>query len=261
MKYCLAITTYNNFKSLDLLLNDLIHHKKKYDFIFIIDDCSPNANDELNQIINKYNNHFSKISFHTFDKNFGGATRSRNYCINYLKENEELIDFVTFLDQDDKVDNKFLEIIDPILTSNNKIDAINGKYIRNNLVKKNYINENNLLKKINFHDFKYHNFISMSGFTLKLKNNFLSRFSEEKKINAIEDYDFYLKFIKEGFNFYYLNQNLIEYSYYYSPRHLSSNKLKMLMKFSLVNGRNFGFLFLPFRILVWATINILKRIL
>ncbi len=261
MKYCLAITTYNNFKSLDLLLNDLRYHNKKYDFIFIVDDSSDNAKYELNQIVDKHSNYFSKILFHTFDKNFGGATRSRNFCINYLKENKKQIDFITFLDQDDKLDSNFLAIIDSILKNNNKIDAINGNYKRENLLKKNYINKNNLIKKINLSDFKYHNFISMSGFTLKLKNNFLTRFSEDKRMNAIEDYDFYLKFIKEGYNFYHLNQNLIEYSHYYSPQHLSSNKLKMLIKFSLVNGKNFGFLFLPFRILVWATINILKRIL
>ena len=36
----------------------------------------------------------------------------------------------------------------------------------------------------------------MSGFTVNLKNNFLTRFNEHKEFNAIEDYDFYLSFLR-----------------------------------------------------------------
>ena len=258
MKYGLVITTYNNFSSLINLLNDFTNHEKNFDIILIVDDCSNNANQEFNKIKNLFKKKFKNLVIKIFDKNFGGATRSRNYAIEYFKKIN--FDYLTFLDQDDKLDRKFLLKIHDCLSSNIKIDAINSDYQRKSLIKKKDKIKNNLLRELMLNDFKYHNFVSMSGFTLNLKNNFLTRFNEDKKFNAIEDYDFYLSFLNEGYNFYLLNLPLIEYGYYYSNFHLSSNKFKMLIKFSRVNLKNFSLIGYPFRIFIWILINLKKRI-
>ena len=258
MKYGLAITTYNNFSSLINLLNDFTIHEKLFDIILIVDDCSNNANQEFDKIKNLYKKKFKNLDIKIFDQNFGGATRSRNYAIEYFKKIN--FDYLTFLDQDDKLDRKFLVKIHSCLSRNIKIDAINSNYQRKSIIKKKDKFKNNLLRELIFNDFKYHNFVSMSGFTLNLKNNFLTRFNEDKKFNAIEDYDFYLSFLKEGYNFYLLNLPLIEYGYYYSNYHLSRNKFKMLIKFSRVNLKNFSLIGYPFRIFIWILINLKKRI-
>tara|TARA_Y100000022_G_scaffold108834_1_gene93993 strand:- start:6044 stop:6823 length:780 start_codon:yes stop_codon:yes gene_type:complete len=258
MKYGLAITTYNNFSSLINLLNDFTIHEKLFDIILIVDDCSNNANQEFDKIKNLYKKKFKNLDIKIFDQNFGGATRSRNYAIEYFKKIN--FDYLTFLDQDDKLDRKFLVKIHSCLSRNIKIDAINSNYQRKSIIKKKDKFKNNLLRELIFNDFKYHNFVSMSGFTLNLKNNFLTRFNEDKKFNAIEDYDFYLSFLKEGYNFYLLNLPLIEYGYYYSNYHLSHNKFKMLIKFSRVNLKNFSLIGYPFRIFIWILINLKKRI-
>ena len=258
MKYGLAITTYNNFSSLINLLNDFTIHEKLFDIILIVDDCSNNANQEFDKIKNLYKKKFKNLDIKIFDQNFGGATRSRNYAIEYFKKIN--FDYLTFLDQDDKLNRKFLIKIHDCLSSNTKIDAINSNYQRKSIIKKKDKFKNNLLRELIFNDFKYHNFVSMSGFTLNLKNNFLTRFNEDKKFNAIEDYDFYLSFLKEGYNFYLLNLPLIEYGYYYSNYHLSRNKFKMLIKFSRVNLKNFSLIGYPFRIFIWILINLKKRI-
>lgn len=259
MKYGLAITTYNNFSSLINLLNDITIHEKLFDLILIVDDCSYNAHQEFHKIKKLYKNKFNNLDIKIFDNNFGGATRSRNYAIEYFKKIN--FDYLTFLDQDDKLDRKFLIKIHDCLSNNIKIDAINSIYQRKSIIKKKDKIKNNLLRELKLNDFKYHNFVSMSGFTVNLKNNFLTRFNEDKKFNAIEDYDFYLGFLKEGNKFYLLNIPLIEYGYYYSNYHLSQNKFKMLVKFSRVNLKNFSLVGYPFRILIWILINLKKRIL
>ena len=45
-------------------------------------------------------------------------------------------DYLTFLDQDDKLNRKFLIKIHDCLSSNIKIDAINSNYHRKSLIKK-----------------------------------------------------------------------------------------------------------------------------
>ena len=60
--------------------------------------------------------------------------QDQKFAIEYFKKIN--FDYLTFLDQDDKLNRKFLIKIHDCLSSNIKIDAINSNYQRKSLIKK-----------------------------------------------------------------------------------------------------------------------------
>lgn len=256
MKYGLAITTYNNFDYLIKASKELVRYNNFFEKILIVDDNSSESVDKINFLKLKS----EQIVFYSFPKNFGGPAKSRNYAIKYFKSLN--FNFITFLDPDDYLDiDKFRELKE-ILMKHKYIDALSVLHFsdkhqqhHSNQIKK------NTLKSINRTSLKFHNPLGFSGLTINL-NRIITQFSEDKKNIAVEDYDFYLKLLEKKQNFYLYKKKIVNYGFYnFRSDHLSSNKFKMLIKFSRINIKHFGVINLPINLTYWIIINIKKRII
>ena len=255
MKFGLAITTFNNFDYLNKLIEDLINHSDLFEKILIVDNNSLNSINSINLIKTKYRN----IESYIFPINFGGPAKSRNYAINFFKNLN--FDYIAFLDPDDCLSINYLKETKKILLKNKFIDALSVKHFRDKNNK--YLKIDNYEKKIislNKNHFKFHNPLGLSGLILNL-HTISTLFSEDKEKITIEDYDFYLRLIKNKQNLFLYHKSLVNFGYYNLRNdHLGSDKFKMLIKFSKVNLEHFGLIQLPLNLILWTIINIKKRI-
>jgi len=246
IKFGLAITTFNNFDYLIRLIEDLKHNTDLFEKILIVD------NNSLNSINN--------IESYIFQENSGGPARSRNYAINFFKNLN--FDYITFLDPDDCLSINYLKDTKNILLKNQFIDALSVMHFRDkaNQYLKIDVYEKKLIK-LNKNNFRFHNPLGLSGLILNL-NSLSTFFSEDKEKITIEDYDFYLRLIKNKHKLYLYKKTLVNFGYYnFRNDHLGSNKFRMLIKFSKVNIEYFGLIQLPLNLILWTIINIKKRIL
>lgn len=107
MKYSIITPNYNGFSLMSRYFESLENQTYKDFEVIIVDDCS---SDDSRERIRDYAIKSSlKITFLSSDQNLGPGY-ARNYGMAVAKG-----DWITFIDNDDYVDNDFLETIDGII--------------------------------------------------------------------------------------------------------------------------------------------------
>lgn len=215
------ITTYNNYDFCKLRLDELERQTLLPKHIVICDDGFFNT-EKMNLTFDHYIN-IAKIPITIIvnEENFGGPAKGRNAGIKYLNNK---VDIIHILDPDDEwkptkiqsYDTSFKKGIDAVL-------ELRGKQ-----------NEPN--KNLCIEDFQFQNPAILSSLAIRANENPIL-FSEDKDDIAVEDYDFYLRYLT---NFKVITCSSRQTKYNHIAGSLSSNKLKMAKKFARVNSRYFG---------------------
>lgn len=197
-------STFNSSKFIEETIKSVQDQSHKNWEWHITDDCST---DLTYQILQRYASEDPRIKLQKLNKNFGGPARARNKGLEKAKG-----EYICFLDSDDiwipeKLELQMKEIgsYDLLCSNYLEIDA-NSK----NLKKINVELKNKILAI--FFGSKTIYFMNMININSSMiKNSYEFKFSEEKDHIAIEDYIFWMKFLKINNNFKIMKQYLLKY--------------------------------------------------
>lgn len=213
-KVSIIIPTFNRGNRLRICLQSIKNQSFK-DFEVIV--CDDGSTDNTSDIINEFNE-FLNINY-IWDVNFGGPARPRN---NGLKEAKGEI--IAFLDSDDwwypnKLEISIKHLIDcdmvhhnlDIYTSiSNRIGVAKGRSLVGDHFKDLLINGNAI--------------VNSSVLIRKSIIDKVGEFTEDKNLIAVEDFDYWIRVVRETNRIKYLNQNLgrynVEDNISYSPNQI-----------------------------------------
>jgi len=254
MMVSVIITTYNRSDFLRHAIQSVVDQSYKEIEIIVIDDASSCDNQS---VIDKFN---QEILYYRFDTNKGA-----NVCRN---KGAELANYkyIAYLDDDDqwvedKIENqlKFME--------NNSVDlSYTGKYIitlddQYQELSKRYSfwvpKSKNLEKEI-----MKKNFIGTTSSIMLQRDKFLQIGGFDINLPALQDYEFYIRFIFQGFSIKGINKPLVNYYIYQNENAISKSSKKNLdaKKQILIKHRNKKYLYyLSLMYPKGMVINILKR--
>lgn len=222
LSHGVIITSYNNYEFCKKRLKELEVQSISPKHVVICDDGFLTER-QLRAEFSEYITHYSvPLTLIASDSNFGGPARSRNTGINFL---EKKVDIIHITDPDDEWEPAKIQVYDKLFSEN--VDAI--LQLRN---KPSCAGLTLTLK-----DFRFQNPAILSSLAIRAQDQPLL-FSEEKKYIAVEDYEFYLRYLVN-------NRNIIcvsgETKYNKIAGSLSSNKILMAKKFFMINYKYFGF--------------------
>ena len=124
IKYSFLIPAYNRVKETDICINSILNQKIKDFEIIVLNDKST---EDFSFIAQKYS---KDVKFVEHEEN-GGLSKTRNDLIKEAKG-----EYFILLDNDDYIDNCFLEIIDPYLKNNpDLISFTNDEVLDNKVIK------------------------------------------------------------------------------------------------------------------------------
>lgn len=215
--FTIVVTTYNSEEYIESAFCSVINQTYKNYEVLIIDDGST---DNTEKIIHNIKKNFKCKFFFYKLEHFGGPAKSRNFGIS-----KSLGDWVFFLDGDDTWYPNKLEIVNKTL--NNVSENISVFY-HDELLSKS--NKKLLYKKVNNHNaykdlFFNGNKISLSSSCIKksflIKKNI--KFSDQKNLISVEDYDFWLNIAKHRGSFFHINKILGYYNF--NQKSLSGNRI------------------------------------
>ena len=196
--------------------------------IIVVDDCSSdNTNIILKDLILR-----GKIKFHRLSENFGGPSKPRNVGISMAKGS-----WIAFLDADDLWHPMKLEIqIKNLIESNFKFCCTN-KFDFKNLTDLKKVKAILGFWKISYPVILLKDFIPTSSVIIQADILKKLNFNESKSLISVEDYDLWLRVIKNGDSCLKLKTYLTYYRI--SGNQLSKNKLKRLKLFFLMFNNHF----------------------
>lgn len=114
MKFSIIIPVYNVEKYLSDCLDSILRQTYKNFEVIVVNDGSP---DNSQDIIDKYAKKDARIK--PFKKKNGGISDARNYGISKAKG-----EYFIFVDSDDTINDKLLEVLDEEINKHEKIDLI-----------------------------------------------------------------------------------------------------------------------------------------
>jgi len=202
-KVAIIMPAYNCEKTIEKSINAIINQTYKEWTLFVINDCSTDSTED---ILNKTSLKEKKIHIIESFKN-EGPSASRNLAIEkILKEN---FNYIAYCDADDIWDNVHLE--ENIFCLENKcVDMI---YSNAKTVFEDGSNASsygmNISNFFNFNDLCKNNFIYISS--VVHKKECLSIGCFDSKLDSIEDWDYWLRICKEGYNIEKNNKQTISY--------------------------------------------------
>lgn len=218
MKYTLfsiIIPTYNRANEISRCLSSVVNQTYRHWEAIVVDNFS---DDNTEEIVNNFKD--ERIRYYK-NHNYGIISVSRNYALDRAKG-----DWICFLDSDDSWKPNKLECLLPYLDS---YDLIYHGLIHNGKSKSPI-----KINKIMFYTVKK----SRISYVLQRSNPFTpsctavsksfikdTRFSEEKKIRAIEDYDFFLQLLLRHPRIKHLKKYL---TYYDVSTGISHNEMVQL---------------------------------
>lgn len=192
------IPTYNRANDLDRCLKSLQHQTFKNFEVLVCDDGST---DNTKKIVEKYNS-IMKIKY-IKDENFGGPARPRNNGIS-----EAQGDWICFLDSDDWLYPNKLNDSLPYL---NDYDLIHHNLdIYSNLEKPKGVAKGRTLNENISNDLivNGNGIVNSSVLIRKSIVDLTGKITEDKKLIAVEDYDYWIRVAKVTNRFKYIDKSL-----------------------------------------------------
>jgi len=176
--------------------------------LIVVDDCSTDNSRELVKELAKKD---KRIRLIESSENFGGPAKPRNIGIDNAKG-----DYISFLDADDVFLKEKLEKQLEIFNKNDDVDIVHtlAYTIDIDSNKTGVFKNQKILNKLRYFmkkpDILYlSNFINVN--TSLMKNNFNTRFREDKYLIALEDWAFWIDNLHEGKQEYLLKEKLLNY--------------------------------------------------
>ena len=245
----IIIPTCNRADLLKYAIESILYQTYEKMEIIVIDDAS--SCDNLT-VINNFN---APIVYHRFKTNQGG-----NVCRNKGVELASS-EYIAFLDDDDTWSSKKLEKQYKLMIRNNIDLSYTGKNIitvnkelteRYSFNEPNYIN----LKK----SIMLRNFIGTTSSIMLKKDKFLDIGGFNTSLPALQDYEFYIRFIYNDFSVLGIDESLVNYFIYKKNTTISKSMKKKLIAIKIILYENYDKVYIP--LLVFSLIkNILKSIL
>lgn len=247
-KISIIIPVYNASKYFERLLQSLEKQTyKNYEVIFINDGSTDNSLEILKA--NKKNN------FVIIDQSNQGVSAARNKGLDIATGY-----YITFIDSDDYVDEKYLEALITNLEKNNSDLCVMGYNKIYNNVKKEIVKlDNDTIKIDNLKkQMEFLNNKNGSGICGKIyKRKFVGRF---KKISIGEDALFNLEYVKNTEKVTFINE--CYYNYIYNEMSLTNTLKKDLLKDlnNILKDLNFEdiYIFYTYRIYQEYLLNIYR---
>lgn len=136
MKFSIIIPIYNAEKYLEKCLDSVVNQTyNNYELILVNDGST----DKSQKIIERFSKKYDNIIF--FSQKNSGQSAARNFALSKAKG-----DYIIFLDADDYLDLKLLEILNEYLLKYTNIDVLR---FQANIVDENF----QIINKIKFHEF------------------------------------------------------------------------------------------------------------
>ena len=203
--FSIIITSYNSSHYIDRAIKSVTKQNFKDYEIILVDDCS---NDGTTDLVKK--NYGNRIKIFSTKKNFGGPAMSRNIGINTSSGN-----WISFLDADDFWFKNKLSFFNELIFSNPGFEVYcSNEILLNKINKKRKIINHGPFSQNFFEDLLLKgNRLSPSASVVKkdfiIKNDIL--FDSSKKMNGVEDYDFWLNLSKNNAKFFFTSKILNGY--------------------------------------------------
>ena len=212
----IVIPTYNDCENLIRNIKFIKSQEFKDFEIIVINDCSIDQTKKYLDLLN--DKQISSLSLKTNK----GPGHARNIGIKLSKG-----DWISFLDSDDSWNTKRLKIISDYLIKNDNLDLVCHNEFEvdksNNIKKKLYYGP---LDKINPYKDLLLNGNKFSTSATIIKKKFLEEnkifFNEERNFFSVEDYDFWLKCMKNMAKFQFLN--IFLGNYHIHENNITKNK-------------------------------------
>ncbi len=153
-KFSIIVPVYNVEKYIEKCLNSIYSQSYENFEVIIVNDGSP---DNSVDIINKYVQKDSR--FKLYNKKNGGLSDARNFGVKKAKG-----DYIIFVDSDDYINNKTLEMINNEINKYKNLDIIRYEL--------SIVNEKHQIVK-EFKHFPFSNKNINEAFPILLKNNYL----------------------------------------------------------------------------------------
>lgn len=224
------IPTHNRVDLLGNAIQSVVKQTYKNIEIIVVDDASTCNNQELIKNIDY------PVVYHRFDTNQGG-----NVCRNKGVELSKG-EYVAFLDDDDTWYPQKIEKQLKLMLKKNIDLCYTGK---------NIITVDEMLRELNrrysfsspkYDNFKksimYQNFLGTTSTILVDKNKFLYVGGFNIEMPALQDYEFYIRFIYANFSVEGVNESLVDYFIYKKKKSISKNIRKRRMALYKLISKN-----------------------
>ena len=221
----IIIPTYNRPKLLKKAIESIVNQTYKNIEIIVVDD---NSSMDNKVIIDSFD---FPIIYFKFDKNQGG-----NACRNKGVELSRG-EYIAFLDDDDVFHKNKIEKQISFMKQNNIELSYTGKniiYIENDkILKKRYSFHFPCCKNLNKAIMKQ-NFIGSTSTIIVKKESFLDVDGFDMKMPALQDYEFYIRFIHSGFKVQGIDEALLDYFIFVEEKAVSKSLKKNLKATQLI---------------------------
>jgi glycosyltransferase involved in cell wall biosynthesis len=246
------IPTYNRSDLLKNAIQSVLSQTYKDIEIIVVDDASTCNNQEVIE------NFKLPIIYHRFEMNQGG-----NICRN---KGVELAsgEYIAFLDDDDTWNKEKLERQYRLMSENSIDLCYTGKNIITVDEKLNELNRrysyttpkfNNLIKSI-----MQKNFIGSTSSIMLKKDKFLKVDGFDINMPALQDYEFYIRFIHNNFTVAGIDEGLVDYFIYQKKNAVSKSLKKNIQAIKQILQKNKSKKYLALLLLEFTKIT-LKKIL
>lgn len=195
---------YNNEAYIEIAIRSVLEQSYQNFELLVVDDCSTDSSlDIATRIANAHSN--IKILIQT--KNAGPA-RARNVGMENAKGK-----YIIFFDADDVMMEGRLDHTVKIFSENPEVNMIFGSYMAINeegqllnreLYFPNYLNNDNIL----LHELKRNYLWTAFG---AIRREIAEKYRFDETLPSSEDYDYFLKLVYEGYQYYFHPKPIIQY--------------------------------------------------
>ncbi|MCX6051226.1 MAG: glycosyltransferase family 2 protein [Campylobacterales bacterium] len=198
---------YNAEKYIAKTIQSVINQTYIHWEMIIVDDCSTDASRE---IVKEYEKNDDRIILLEFSINFGGPARPRNKGLENANGK-----YMAFLDADDVwLPEKLQKQLNFIQTNNIDIVHTLANVIDENSIYQGFLNSHRIYNKLKYFFNErdvlfYTNFININS--VLMKTNKQIKFSEDKNLIALEDWNYWIDNLCSGVTVKLLEERLLNY--------------------------------------------------
>lgn len=223
--------------------------------LIIVDD---NSTDLSFEICKKLSQTDKRIKLVKLNSNSGGPAKPRNLALKISKG-----EYIAFIDSDDLWHQEKLRIQLKLMIRKNIIFSFSSVFFFQEVLPNNF--RSLKIKSFNFKKYSFKQMLMKNKITscstsiIKKTNCLIPQFDELKCYSAVEDYIFWLDFLKLNKEYVYKIKIPLT-AYRIRKKSLSSIKTKMLKKIIVIflNKKYFPILFLPYYITTYTIISLVK---